>query len=116
MSKKPTTEAQLIAKGHTHIIPGTLRYDAIANKNKVTIHTRGINGEFDGNTREIATSDLHQTFWTVETKQLIDAAKRQANRSVKNRTMVRKPKAINADLEVFVLMDEAEYAALEAAA
>lgn len=117
---KILTEADLIAKGHTHIILGTLRYDAFSNKNKVTIRTRGIDGEFDGNTREIATSDLHQTFWTRETKDLIDAAKRQVRRPsatfVKARK-VNKPKAtkVNADLEVFVVMDEAEYEALQSA-
>lgn len=116
---KILNEQDLIAKGHTHIILGTLRYDAFSNKNKVTIRTRGIDGEFDGNTREIATSDLHQTFWTRETKALIDAAKRQIGRRPTSRAFSKVRKAskpkVNADLEVFVVMDEAEYEALQSA-
>lgn len=101
----PTTkrldEASLLAK-HPHIVEGSLRYDAMANKQKVTIQTRGIDGTFDGNTREIATSDLHQTFWTQETKDALDRAKRNAKARGKRAT--RK----TGDDEQFVILDDAE--------
>lgn len=72
------TEADLLAKGHSHIVEGSLRYDPQVNKQKVTINTRNAEGAFDGQTREIATSDLHQCYWTVEVKDAMDAAKRNA--------------------------------------
>lgn len=77
------TEADLLAKGHTHIVEGTLRMCPMSNKQKVTINTRDAEGNFDGNTREIATSDLHQCYWTQETKDAMDAAKRNMKAKAK---------------------------------
>lgn len=77
------TEQDLLNKGHTHIVPGTLRYDASANKQKVTINTIDAQGNFDGQTREIATSDLHQCRTTEATKEAMDKAKRNAKAKAK---------------------------------
>jgi hypothetical protein len=104
------TETDLIEKGHTHIVEGTLRFDHGRNKQFVTINTRGIDGNYDGNTREIATSDLHQTFWTIETKAAIDAAKRKPTR--RRQPSKAKTQTLTPDHEVFVLMTDEEYAAL----
>jgi hypothetical protein len=73
---------QITAK-YPHAIVETLRWDATANKQKVTIRTRGVDGEYDGNTREIATSDLFQCFWTEDTKKALDKAKAKAKRAAK---------------------------------
>ncbi len=70
------TEGDLLAKGHKHIVRGTLRFNRKLNKQTVVIRTRGMNGRFDGDRRTIATSDLHQTFWTVETKKEMDRIKK----------------------------------------
>ena len=78
--KPRLTEADLVAKGHTHIVPGTLHYDPVDNKQKVTINTRGVDGQPDGNTRVIATSDLHQVFHTVVTKIAMDKIKLREKR------------------------------------
>lgn len=80
---KRLTMEDLLAKGHSHIVPDSLRYDPVDNKQKVTIQTKGIDGQFDGLTREIATSDLHQCFWTQATKDRMDAIKR--NLKAKNK-------------------------------
>lgn len=97
---KRLTEADIIAKGHTHIVPDSLRYDTARNKQMVTINTVDANGVFDGNTREIATSDLHQCFTTEATKNAMDKIKR--NVKAKNKRAARK------DLEPIVIEDEAE--------
>lgn len=88
------TEADLLAKGHTHIVADTLRMCPTSNKQKVTINTRDAEGAFDGNTREIATSDLHQCYWTQETKDAMDKSKRNAKAKEKR---ANKPKAVKAD-------------------
>lgn len=89
---KRKSEADLL-KRHPHMIEGTLTYisplgtcdnadiptelcTTHPNKQVCQIRTRGVDGQFDGKTRWIATSDLHQCFWTVETKKALDAAKR----------------------------------------
>lgn len=75
--------ADQIRAKYPHAIVETLRWDATANKQKVTIRTRDASGEFDGNTREIATSDLFQCFWTEDTKKALDKAKAKAKRAAK---------------------------------
>lgn len=86
---KRTTEEVLLAKWQ-HIVPGSLRFDTEgkhANKQTVEVQTRDLYGNPDGQTRRVATSDLHQCFWTVETKGQLDKARRSAKRklSTKNR-------------------------------
>lgn len=75
--------ADQIRAKYPHAMVETLRWDAQANKQKVTIRTRDAQGEYDGNTREIATSDLFQCFWTEDTKKAIDKAKAKAKRAAK---------------------------------
>lgn len=94
MTKTATraTEAELLAK-HSHLVPETLAYisptggcdnpnvpaDMLithANKQVCQIRTRGIDGQPDGKTRWIATSDLHQVYHTQATKDAMDKAKR----------------------------------------
>ena len=70
---------------HNHVIEGSVRFDPIRNKQICEIRTRGIDGQFDGNTRTLATSDLHQTFWTVEVKKALDKLKAKAKRSARAR-------------------------------
>lgn len=110
------TEAQILSS-HPHVIAGTVRFDAIRNKQICEINTRGIDGSFDGNIRTLATSDLHQTFWTVETKKALDRIKAKSRR-------VSKPKAVKVakadkgfttefhDEEEVVVLEDAEFAAL----
>jgi hypothetical protein len=78
--KPRLTEANLIDKGHTHIVPGTLRFDILLNKQVVKINTRGLDGCYDGNTREVATSDLHQVFHTTAVKAQLDKIKLREKR------------------------------------
>lgn len=82
---KPFSETE-ITTAWSHVVPGTLRFESEghhANKQTVEIRTRDIFGAFDGETRRIATSDLFQCFWTVETKAELDKARRSRNRMVK---------------------------------
>jgi hypothetical protein len=72
---KRLTEEMLLAKGHSHIVPGTLRWNPEQSKQVVTINTFGLDGKPDGNTREVATSDLHQCRMTAETKRAYDRIK-----------------------------------------
>lgn len=95
---KRLVEDSLRAK-HSHIVRGSLRYDAAANKQKVTIWTRDEHGIFDGDSREIATSDLHQTFWTQATKDRMDRAKRNAKARTKRADR-------RNDAEIFVVLDD----------
>lgn len=65
------TEADLIARGYKHIVRGTLRFDNHLNKQIVKIRTFGADGKYDGKTRWVATSDLHQCAWTENGKREI---------------------------------------------
>lgn len=98
---------------HNHVIEGSVRFDTIRNKQICEIRTRGIDGQFDGNTRTLATSDLHQTFWTVETKKALDKLKAKAKRSARARLnpslKVEKVDALEmGDDEPIVLIDDGE--------
>ncbi len=53
-------ERKLMAKYGDKIVAGTVSYDETAKKYRVTIRTIGIDGAFDGNTRNIYTSDVFQ--------------------------------------------------------
>lgn len=84
------TEGTLKAR-HPHIVDGSLQWETggkYKGKQTVMIKTRGIDGEFDGNTRRVATSDLHQVFWTEETKAALDRAKRSSKAKV-NRALLK---------------------------
>jgi hypothetical protein len=97
--EKPTMMNEAtIRTAHPHVIEGTVTFDPIRNKQICVIKTRGIDGQFDGNTRTLATSDLHQTFWTVEVKKALDKAKNKANRHYR--------KLVKADQEPVVVLDE----------
>lgn len=100
------TEAQILSS-HPHVIAGTVRFDAIRNKQICEIQTRGIDGSFDGNTRTLATSDLHQTFWTVETKKALDRLKAKAKRASKPRVS----KTL-ADSDEVVILEDADFEAM----
>lgn len=85
---KRSNEAEILATWN-HVVPGTLRYDEDglhANKQTVEIQTRDIHGAKDGQTRRIATSDLFQCFWTEETKDRLDRAKRSAKRKLSTKS------------------------------
>ena len=84
-------EAELLAK-YPHMIEGTLTYDPVLNKQTVEINTIGIDGNFDGNTRRIATSDLFQVRHTVEVKDRLDAIKR--NQKAKDKRKARKAEVV----------------------
>jgi hypothetical protein len=81
-ASKRLSEEALLAK-HPHIVKGSLRFDldgTHANKQTVEINTRGLDGQPDGNTRRIATSDLHQVFWTPEVAKEIRKEKMRMKR------------------------------------
>jgi hypothetical protein len=91
---KRLTEADLRVK-YPHIVEGTLRYDTEGlhlNKQTVEIKTRGLDGQFDGKTRRIATSDLHQVFWTEDTKAEMDKERRRM-KAKQNRAVLKALKA-----------------------
>jgi hypothetical protein len=103
---------------HNHVIEGSVRFDPIRNKQVCEIRTRGIDGQYDGNTRTLATSDLHQTFWTVETKKALDKLKAKAKRASKPKAVkaVKADKGytteFHADDEEVVILEDADFAAL----
>jgi hypothetical protein len=107
-----------IRSSHPHVIEGTVRFDPIRNKQICEIRTRGIDGMFDGNTRTLATSDLHQTFWTVEVKKALDAIKAKAKRASKPKAakVASKGKGFttefHADDEEVVILEDADFAAM----
>jgi hypothetical protein len=62
-------EAKLVTKYGSKIVVGSVRRATDAKYGKklmCEINTRGIDGEFDGNTRTIATSDVFQVSHTLE--------------------------------------------------
>jgi hypothetical protein len=67
----------------------------------VTINTRGMDGEFDGNTREVATSDVHQVHHTEgvdkELGKQRDAEKRAEKAKVKAETKAETKAEIDLD-------------------
>ena len=103
------TETEIRTR-HPHVIEGTVRFCPIRNKQVCTIRTRGVDGTLDGNTREIATSDLHQTFWTVEVKKLLDKAAAKAKRAEKRTSRLPQIDEVKAEgkIEVDVLREMAE--------
>lgn len=62
----------LVLYKHPHVIPGTMKLDADAGKMKVQIQTFGLDGKYDGDKRRVATSDLHQTFFTAKTREAVN--------------------------------------------
>jgi electron transfer flavoprotein alpha/beta subunit len=67
---------------------------------------------FDGNTRTLATSDLHQTFWTVETKKALDRLKAKSRRASRPRKVKVDALAMGDD-EPVVIEDETVDAAFD---
>lgn len=53
-------ERKLMAKYGDKIVAETVKYDDVAKKYRVTIRTVGLDGKFDGNIRNIYTSDVFQ--------------------------------------------------------
>jgi hypothetical protein len=99
-AKLAATEAQLIAKYGDKIVPGTVRRSTdpkYGSKLLVDIQTRGLDGEFDGNTRTVATSDVFQVHHTtevaVELRKLRAKEKRAARRAEKEAAEEAKPKS-----------------------
>lgn len=104
---------------HSHVIEGSVRFDPIRNKQVCEIQTRDVNGQFDGNIRTLATSDLHQTFWTVETKKELDRLKAKARRMSRPRKVSRSAKPNkgittewHAEDDEVVILEDADFAAL----
>ena len=85
-------ELKLVEKYGKKIVKGSVRRATdprYGKKLMVTINTRGVNGKFDKQTREIASSDVFQVHHTVEVaaelrkqrsadKRAVAAAKREA--------------------------------------
>ena len=86
-------EAALIKK-YKHIVPGSLKFSKVNNKQQVTINTFGINGKPDGNTRVIFTSDLFHVRHTKEVAKEVRLAKIRANRQAKAAARPAKVKAV----------------------
>lgn len=82
-------EAQLVAKYGDKIVPGSVRRapegSKYGRKMLVDIRTRGLDGNFDGNTRTVATSDVFQVHHTeevaVEMKKVRAAEKRASKKA-----------------------------------
>ena len=121
---KRKTEADFAR--HAHMVAGSLGYvspdgtcdnanvpasfsETHRNKQVCQINTVGVDGQPDGKTRWIATSDLHQCFWTVETKKALDAAKRNAKAKA-GRAALKATLAVETamDEEIVVEMEEVE--------
>lgn len=98
------TESAICAR-HSHVVEGSVSFNPMLNKQTCTILTRGMDGSFDGNTRVIATSDLHQTFWTVETKKALDKLKAKAKRAAR--------RVVRQDAEPIVILEDGEMEALD---
>ncbi len=73
--KLAQAEAVAITKHGDKIVPGSAERDPKSNKVTVLINTRGVDGEYDGNTRRVATSDVHQVHHLPEVKKALDRAK-----------------------------------------
>lgn len=87
-SKVPSTngkrkEEEHYTKRYPHIVKGSLHFDKKHAKQVVTIKTVDANGKPDGNTREIATSDLHHTRHTEEVAKEVRLAKIRASRKAR---------------------------------
>ncbi len=74
------TEADLVARGYIHIVIGSLRFDERSQRNVVKIRTFGPDAKYDGGTRWIATSDLHQCAWQAKRKDEISMVTRRVIR------------------------------------
>lgn len=92
-------ETRLIAKYGDKVVPGSVhratdpRY---GNKLMVTINTRGLDGEYDGQTRTVATSDVFQVHHTDEVAAELRRARqaeRRAARKAKDEPKAKEPKA-----------------------
>jgi hypothetical protein len=100
-AKVTGTEAKLTAKYGDKIVPGTVRRapegSKYGRKMLVDIRTRGLDGEYDGNTRTVATSDVFQVHHTDEVAKELRkqrmAEKRAARKAEKEAAEETKPKA-----------------------
>lgn len=81
--KLAQAEATAIAKHGDKIVPGSAERDPASNKVTVLINTRGVDGEYDGNTRRVATSDVHQVHHTPEVKKVLDRDRARTKRPSK---------------------------------
>jgi hypothetical protein len=81
--KLAQAEATAIAKHGDKIVVGSAERDPASNKVTVLINTRGVDGEYDGNTRRVATSDVHQVHHTPEVKKVLDRDRARAKRPTK---------------------------------
>ena len=82
-TKVSTAEERLVAKYGDKIVAGTVRRapegSKYGNKLLVDIRTRGVNGEYDGNTRTVATSDVFQVHHTEEVRAELKKAQRKSD-------------------------------------
>lgn len=89
-------EKELTKKhGKNKIVAGSIRYGKgrLANKLVVKINTRGIDGKFNGKTRVVATSDLHQTDHTEEDAKILRAERRNERARAKRAAAAAKKKS-----------------------
>lgn len=79
-NKIATAEANLVEKHGSKIVVGSVRRapagSKYGSKMMVTINTVGVDGTPDGQTREVATSDVHQVHHTDEVRK--ELAKQRA--------------------------------------
>jgi hypothetical protein len=74
-------EKKCIAKHGDRVVEGSA--ERVGNKVTVLIRTWDVNGDYDGNTRRVATSDVHQVFHLPEVKAELDKQKAKERRSSK---------------------------------
>lgn len=81
--KVAQAEARVVAKHGDRIVPGSAQREA-SGKISVEIRTIGLDGEFDGLTRRVATSDVHQVYHQPEVKKELDKLKAKEKRPSKS--------------------------------
>lgn len=85
--KIASTESKLMEKYGSKIVPGSVRRapkgSKYGKKMLVTINTVGMDGKPDGNTREVATSDVFQVSHTEEVRKQLANQRAKDKRAVK---------------------------------
>jgi hypothetical protein len=81
--KLQQAELVAIAKHGDRIVKDSAER-APSGKITVLIRTKGLDGEYDGNTRRVATSDVHQVFHLPEVKKELAKAKAKERRGSKS--------------------------------
>ena len=87
-AKVSATEASLIAKYGDKIVPGSVHRapsgSKYGEKMLCKIRTRGLDGEYDGNERTVATSDVFQVHHTEEVAAALRKQRQAEKRAAKS--------------------------------